>query len=107
MPVQIVDEEDLLVSKFKRLSATSLIQYRNCPRSWYHQRIEFLRGPGTGDDAHIVENTSVEYFVKHPTGFQSDAWDILETPLDDQQRPSRDSAEGYKAPSIQPGEGLD
>ena len=31
----------------------------------------------------------------------------LETPLDDQQRPSRDSAEGYKAPSIQPGEGLD
>ena len=110
MPVQIVDEEDLLGSKFKRLSATSLIQYRNCPRSWYHQRIEFLRGPQVPAmmRGHIVENTVSRVFRETPLLVsQSDAWDILETPLDDQQRPSRDSAEGYKAPSIQPREGLD
>ena len=110
MPVQIVDEEDLLVSKFKRLSATSLIQYRNCPRSWYHQRIEFLRGPQVPAmmRGHIVENTVSRVFRETPLLVsESDAWDVLETPLDDQQRPSRDSAEGYKAPSIQPGEGLD
>jgi len=110
VPVQIVGEEDLLVSKFKRLSATSLIQYRNCPRSWYHQRIEFLRGPQVPAmmRGHIVENTVSRVFRETPLLVsESDAWDVLETPLDDQQRPSRDSAEGYKAPSIQPGEGLD
>ena len=110
MPVQIVDEEDLLVSKFKRLSATSLIQYRNCPRSWYHQRIEFLRGPQVPAmmRGHIVENTVSRVFRETPLLVsESDAWDVLETPLDDQQRPSRDSTAGYKAPSIQLGEGLD
>ena len=57
---------------------------------------------------HIVENTVSRVFRETPLlVLESDAWDILETPLDDQQRPSRDSAEGYKAPSIQPGEGLD
>ena len=110
MPVQIVDEEDLLVSKFKRLSATSLIQYRNCPRSWYHQRIEFLRGPQVPAmmRGHIVENTVSRVFRETPLLVsESDAWDVLETPLDDQQRPSRDSTAGYKAPSIQRREGLD
>ena len=110
MPVQIVDEEDLLVSKFKRLSATSLIQYRNCPRSWYHQRIEFLRGPQVPAmmRGHIVENTVSRVFRETPLLVsESDAWDVLETPLDDQQRPSRDSTAGYNAPSIQRREGLD
>ena len=110
MPVQIVDEDDLLVSKFKRLSATSLIQYRNCPRSWYHQRIEFLRGPQVPAmmRGHIVENAVSRVFREGPLLVsESDEWDILETPLDDQQRPSRDSTAGYNAPSIQPREGLD
>ena len=104
MPVQIVDEEDLLVSKFKRLSATSLIQYQNCPRSWYHQRIEFLRGPQVPAmmRGHIVENVVSRVFREGPLLVaEEDAWDILQTPLDDEQRPVRDSETGYNAPGLQ------
>ena len=57
---------------------------------------------------HIVENTVSRVFREGPLLVsETDAWDILETPLDDQQRPSRDSTEGYQAPSIQPREGFD
>ena len=110
MPVQIVDEEDLLVSKFKRLSATSLIQYRNCPRSWYHQRIEFLRGPQIPAmmRGHIVENVASRVFREGPILVSAeDPWDVLQSPIDDQERPLRDSAEGYMAPNLKPLGGFD
>ncbi len=107
--MQIVEEQDLLVSKFKRLSATSLIQYRNCPRSWFHQRIEFLRGPQVPAmmRGHIVENTVSRVLREGPLLVSSeDPWDILQTPLDEQQRPVLDSKEGYMAPHLQPQSGL-
>ncbi len=110
MPVQIVDEDDLLVSKFKRLSATSLIQYRNCPRSWYHQRIEFLRGPQVPAmmRGHIVENTVSRVFRESPILVSvDDPWDTLQSPLDEDERPLRCIDAGYSALEIEPKGGLD
>ena len=110
MPVQIVDEDALLVSKFKRLSATSLIQYQGCPRSWYHQRVEFLRGPQVPAmmRGHIVENTVCRVLREGPilVGIDDD-WRILESPLDEDERPQRNNADGYNAPEIEPSKGLE
>ena len=103
MPVQIVDDDALLVSKFRRLSATSLIQYRGCPRSWYHQRIEFLRGPQVPAmmRGHIVENTVCRVLRESPILVASDAdWQILESPLDSDERPDRENTERYLAPGL-------
>tara|TARA_B100001029_G_C15033123_1_gene438367 strand:- start:114 stop:494 length:381 start_codon:yes stop_codon:yes gene_type:complete len=105
VPVQIVDDDALLVSKFKRLSATSLIQYQGCPRSWYHRRIEFLRGPQVPAmmRGHIVENTVCRVLREGPMLVESDAdWDVLETPLDADERPDRINTERYKGPEMNP-----
>lgn len=110
MPVQIIDDDALLVSKFKRLSATSLIQYRGCPRSWYHQRIEFLRGPQVPAmmRGHIVENTVCRILRECPVLVSGDAdWQILETPLDADKRPDRYNPDRYKAPEIEAIDGID
>lgn len=103
MPVQIVDDDALLVSKFRRLSATSLIQYRGCPRSWYHQRIEFLRGPQVPAmmRGHIVENTVCRVLRESPILVAADAdWQILESPLDSDERPDRENTDCYLAPGL-------
>ena len=110
MPVHLVDEDSLLVSKFKRLSATSLIQYRGCPRSWYHQRVEFLRGPQVPAmmRGHIVENTVCRVLRESPLLVDDDEdWNVLESPLDDEGRPDRTHAADYKGPKLDGGEGLD
>ncbi|MDG1524708.1 MAG: PD-(D/E)XK nuclease family protein [Candidatus Thalassarchaeaceae archaeon] len=110
MPVQIIDDDALLVSKFKRLSATSLIQYRGCPRSWYHQRIEFLRGPQVPAmmRGHIVENTVCRILRESPILVaEDDDWQILETPLDSDNRPDRYNPERYLAPDIEAKKGVE
>ena len=38
---------------------------------------------------------------------ETDEWDILQSPLDDENRPVRDSGDGYNAPDIQPTTGLE
>ncbi len=109
VPVQIIDDDALLVSKFRRLSATSLIQYRGCPRSWYHQRIEFLRGPQVPPmmRGHIVENTVCRVLRESPILVTADAdWDILETPLDADGRPDRFNPERFKGPGVETQEGV-
>ena len=110
VPVHLVDEDSLLISKFKRLSATSLIQYRGCPRSWYHQRVEFLRGPQVPAmmRGHIVENTVCRVLRESPLLVDEDEdWDVLESPLDDEGRPDRTHAADYNGPKLDVGEGLD
>jgi len=109
VPVQIVDDDALLVSKFKRLSATSLIQYQGCPRSWYHRRVEFLRGPQVPAmmRGHVVENTVCRVLREGPLLVESNAdWDILETPLDEDERPERVNTEHYKGPELVSKEGV-
>ena len=109
MPVQIIDEGALLVSKFKRLSATSLIQYQGCPRSWYHQRVEFLRGPQVPAmmRGHIVENAVCRVLREGPMLVaEDDNWQILETPLDVDERPDRFKLERYKGPGLVAQEGI-
>ncbi len=110
MPVHLVDEDSLLVSKFKRLSATSLIQYRGCPRSWYHQRIEFLRGPQVPAmmRGHIVENTVCRVLRESPLLVaKDDDWNVLDSPLDDDGRPDRANSSGYNGPDLDTRECLD
>ena len=110
MPVQIIDDDALLISKFKRLSATSLIQYQGCPRSWYHQRIEFLRGPQVPAmmRGHIVENTVCRILRECPVLVSEGAdWQILETPLDADKRPDRHNSDQCKAPGIEATDGID
>tara|TARA_B110000438_G_scaffold303775_1_gene367273 strand:- start:4766 stop:6598 length:1833 start_codon:yes stop_codon:yes gene_type:complete len=110
VPVQIIDDDALLISKFKRLSATSLIQYQGCPRSWYHQRIEFLRGPQVPAmmRGHIVENTVCRILRECPVLVSEGAdWQILETPLDADKRPDRHNSDQYKAPGIEATDGID
>ncbi len=92
MPVQIVDDDALLVSKFERLSATSLIQFEACPRSWYLRRVEFLRGPSVPAmmRGHIVESTVCRVLRESPSLVkEDDAWDVLSSPLDEDGRPVR------------------
>ncbi len=96
MPVQIVDEDALLVSKFERLSATSLIQFDACPRSWYHRRVEFLRGPSVPAmmRGHIVESTVCRILRESPMLVKDDAeWDILSSPIDEDGRPDQTAVE--------------
>ena len=102
MPVQIVDEDELLVSKFERLSATSLIQYDACPRSWYLRRVEYLRGPSVPAmmRGHIVESTVCRVLRESPSLVsQDDAWDIMSSPLDEEGRPERKGGE-WPAPNL-------
>ncbi len=57
---------------------------------------------------HIVENTVSRVFREGPLLVSvGDAWDILRSPLDEQQRPVRNSAEGYNAPNLETQSGLD
>ena len=51
---------------------------------------------------HIVENVVSRVFREGPLLVSDeDAWDTLQTPLDDEQRPVRDSETGYNAPGLQ------
>ena len=104
MPVQLVDEDALLVSKFERLSATSLIQHRACPRSWWHRRVEYLRGPQVPAmlRGHIVENTVCRVLRESPSLVSADAaWDLLSSPLDADGRPDRFNPDRFPGPDIE------
>ena len=110
VPVRLVDDDALLVSKFERLSATSLIQYQACPRSWYHRRVEFLRGPQVPAmmRGHIVENTVCRVFRESPVLVAADAdWSILTSPLDADERPDRFTPDRFPAPNLESSDGCD
>jgi len=103
VPVQIVDDDALLISKFERLSATSLIQYEGCPRSWYLRRVEYLKGPSVPAmmRGHIVESTVCRVLRESPAVVTSDAnWDVLSSPIDEDGRPDRNSVESWPAPKL-------
>jgi hypothetical protein len=105
VPVQLADENALLVSKFKRLSATSMLQYAACPRSWYHRRVDLLRGPQVPAmmRGHIVENTVSRILRESPFLVPADADSaILTSPLDADERPDRFNPQGFNAPALTP-----
>ncbi|MED5487379.1 MAG: PD-(D/E)XK nuclease family protein [Candidatus Thermoplasmatota archaeon] len=109
MPVRIVDDADLIVDKYSRLSATSFIQYQSCPRSWFYQRIQYLRGPQVPAmmRGHIVENTVCRVFRESPILVKKeDSWDVLASPIDENGRPFRSQKSLYKGPTLEPMEGF-
>ena len=56
---------------------------------------------------HIVENTVCRVLREGPMLVESDAdWDVLETPLDADERPDRINTERYKGPEMNTKEGV-
>ncbi|MEE2812387.1 MAG: PD-(D/E)XK nuclease family protein [Candidatus Thermoplasmatota archaeon] len=110
MPVQIYEDDDLEVSRFERLSATSLIQYQACPRLWFLRRVEFLKSPSVPAmmRGHIVEATVCRVLRESPILVsEDDDWDILSSPLDENGRPERGDAANWAGPNLTLNEGME
>ena len=105
MPVQIVDDDDLLVSKFEKLSATNINDWNACMRHWWYRRVEYLKGPQVPPmmRGNIVEATVCAVMRETPALISAeDPPEILASPLDVEGVPDRAATSGWPAQNISP-----
>ena len=105
VPVQIVDDDDLLVSKFEKLSATNINDWNACMRSWWYRRVEYLKGPQVPPmmRGNIVEATVCAVMRETPALISGiDHPEVLASPLDSEGVPDRGDPEWWPAQEITP-----
>ena len=105
MPVQIVDDDDLLVSKFEKLSATNINDWNACKRHWWYRRVEYLKGPQVPPmmRGNIVEATVCAVMRETPALIAvEDPPEILASPLDSEGVPDRGAPSWWPAQNIAP-----
>ena len=105
MPVQIVDDDDLLVSKYEKLSATNINDWNACMRHWWYRRVEYLKGPLVPPmmRGNIVEATVCAVMRETPALISvEDPPEVLASPLDSEGVPDRGAPSWWPAQNISP-----
>jgi len=105
VPVNQVADEDYLVSKYEKLSATNINEWNACLRHWWYRRVEFLKGPQVPAmmRGNIVEATACAVMRETPALVSvDDPPEILASPLDVEGIPDRNSPSWWPAQNITP-----
>ena len=105
VPVNQVADEELLVSKYEKLSATNVNERNACLRHWWYRRVEFLKGPQVPPmmRGNIVEATACAVMRETPALITTeDPPEILASPLDVEGVPDRNSPSWWPAQNITP-----
>ena len=103
MPVQIVADEEALVSPYTRLSAAQVNEHRVCPHQWWLKRVQRLKDPLPPA---IVRGNAVEDAVcrvlrESPVWVEEDApAAVLESPIDGEGLPDRQAHSRWPAPHL-------
>tara|TARA_B100000686_G_scaffold317243_1_gene365858 strand:- start:1161 stop:2996 length:1836 start_codon:yes stop_codon:yes gene_type:complete len=102
MPVRRPDPENHKVNPYRRLSASQVIAWGNCPRLWYYGWMERLKSPLPPP---VIRGNAVEECVcrvlrESPTLISADSRASLTSPLADDGSPDWDSPDFWVAPGL-------
>ena len=104
MPVRRPDLENTKVSPFRRLSASQVIAWRNCPRLWYYGWRERLKSPLPPQ---IIRGNAVEECIcrvlrDSPIYLLPDSDQDMSSPILEDGSPALDVQEGWIGPELKP-----
>ena len=104
MPVRRPIPGSEKIDSFKRLSASQVVAWKNCPRIWYYGWKEKLKSPLPPQ---ILRGIAVEECVcrvlRESPAFISDDSEIsMKTPLDDSGSPDLDKSTNWIGPKLKP-----
>ena len=105
MPVHRLPQALDEATRYRRLSASQLAQWRACARRWWHERVDGLRGPVPPPlmIGHAVEEAIFRVLRESPALVAAAApADLLTTPLDADGRPDARSEAAWRGPELLP-----
>ena len=90
------------VNPFRRLSASQVIAWKNCPRLWYYGWMERLKSPLPPQilRGNAVEECVCRVFRESPSLLSADSSSSMKTPLAEDGSPDWDSQENWVGPGL-------
>ena len=90
------------VNPFRRLSASQVIAWKNCPRIWYYGWMERLKSPLPPQilRGNAVEECVCRVFRESPSLLSADSSSSMKTPLAEDGSPDWDSQENWVGPGL-------
>jgi len=103
VPVRRLDLSNSKINPFRRLSASQVIAWKNCPRLWYYGWRERLKTPLPPQ---IIRGNAVEECIcrvlrDSPLYIGPEANHDMDTPIDEQGSPNLDQVEGWPGPLLE------
>ncbi len=105
MPVVRLPDDEVVVSRFSRLSASQVAKWRTCPRIWWYEAHLKMKAPLPPVIArgNAVEACVCRVLRESPVLIDADAADrVLISPLDEEGRVALDCSDGWIGPTIEP-----
>tara|TARA_B100001113_G_scaffold54522_1_gene40359 strand:- start:2010 stop:3887 length:1878 start_codon:yes stop_codon:yes gene_type:complete len=104
MPVSTIDQKASSVDPYRRLSASQVIAYRNCPRYWYYGWERRLKTPLPPQ---IIRGNAAEACIcrvmrDSPSLHLAEDEDAMSTPLNKDGAPEWDDPSNWPGPRIEP-----
>lgn len=104
MPVRRPDSNNTKVNPYRRLSASQVIAWRNCPRLWYYGWRERLKSPLPPQ---IIRGNAVEECIcrvlrDSPILVRANSEQDMTSPLLEDGSPALDQDDGWMGPNLEP-----
>ena len=104
MPVSTIDQKASSVDPYRRLSASQVIAYNNCPRYWYYGWERRLKTPLPPQ---IIRGNAAEACIcrvmrDSPSLHLAEDEDAMSTPLNEDGAPEWDDPSNWPGPRIEP-----
>tara|TARA_B100000959_G_scaffold177410_1_gene185577 strand:- start:14264 stop:16099 length:1836 start_codon:yes stop_codon:yes gene_type:complete len=102
MPVRRTDPENHTVNPYRRLSASQVIAWKNCPRLWYYGWISKLKSPLPPPvlRGNAVEECVCRVLRDSPSLIAADSKASLRSPLADDGSPDLDNPDYWVGPGL-------
>ena len=102
VPVRRVDPQNSKVNQYRRLSASQVIAWKNCPRLWYYGWIERMKSPLPPQ---IIRGNAVEECVcrvlrESPVLISSDSKSTMRSPLSEDGSPDIENQDLWIGPTL-------
>ncbi len=104
MPVRRANPEVSGVDPYRRLSASQVITWKNCPRLWYYSYIPKLKSPLPPQilRGNAVEDCISRILRESPVFLSPSDGNLISSPLDSDGSVSYDSEDGWASSGFQP-----
>jgi hypothetical protein len=104
MPVRRANPEVSGVDPYRRLSASQVITWKNCPRLWYYSYIPKLKSPLPPQilRGNAVEDCISRILRESPVFLSPSDGNLISSPLDSDGSVSYDSEDGWACPGFEP-----
>ena len=104
MPVRRANPEVSGVDPYRRLSASQVITWKNCPRLWYYSYIPKLKSPLPPQilRGNAVEDCISRILRESPVLLSPSDGNLISSPLNSDGSVSYDSEDGWACPGFEP-----